>query len=141
MKRHILYFFILLSGIITSQAQTVSQKVQRKDLLKKHWAGGIQGYSQDTLLYRAYKKFDDKFYQWGHYPQGIEFYDTDTAQTFSNILCSTESSPWDSFSTTWSLRGDTLTMDDPYYTTRYRILNLNRKTLHLVVLSSLEKKK
>jgi hypothetical protein len=125
---YLLFSFFLFSF---SGSET---KIKTEELFGKHWAGSCIGSHCDTLELRAFKKYDGARYQWGGCAEGMEFFKDGTAQTFSNVMCSTESSPMDSFDTKWQLKGDTLIMDGYYITTRYLVISLSKKTLQLKVL-------
>lgn len=108
--------------------------IKRELLIGKHWAGGCRTFACDTLEFTAYKKYDVARYQWGGCGEGMEFYENDSAQIFSNVRCSDESNPVDFYSSTWQLKGDTLIMDKHFMIVKYRVISVQKKKLKLLSL-------
>ena len=110
-------------------------------LFDKHWAGSCEISGCDTIVFTAFKKYDSGRYQWGTgYAEGIEFYKDGTAQMFSNVLCSTESSPVDFYTTAWKLKNDTLILEEHNLIIAYKIISVTKKELKLLDLGFVEKK-
>ncbi len=129
------FTLIFLFGLTAygQQGKQVDNKIQKVELFGKHWAGSCTN-SCDTLYFSAFKKYDSKRYQWGGDGEGLEFYKDGTAQTFSNVMCSDESSPVELFPSKWKLQRDTLTIDGYYITKTYQILILNKRNLQMKIL-------
>jgi len=83
----------------------------------------------DTMSFRAHKKYDSKYYQWGKCPEGWDFVNDSVIQKYYNILCSSESDPKCSFSSQWTLHGDTLEIDSYNMNEKYFIISLRRSEL------------
>jgi hypothetical protein len=86
----------------------------------------------DTITFSSHKKFDAKFYQWGGSAEGYEFNKDGTASSFHNVHCSDESSPVDSYTSTWTWKGkDSLIIDNRVMNIVYKVIRLNKKELQL----------
>lgn len=113
-------------------------KIEKTELTGKHWAGYCNNMTCDTMNYKAFNKYNSDLYKWGSgYIEGIQFYKDSIAQTYRNVLCSTESDPIDNFpSKWWWLGSDTLIVDGYYFLTRYKVTELNRKVLKMQVIDT-----
>jgi hypothetical protein len=112
-----------------------NDKFNCENLFGKHWAGGCVSNHCDTLRFLAFKKYDSRRYQWASgYSEGVEFYRDGKAQTYSNVLCSSESDPVDSYTSTWKLKNDTLLLDEYNIIITYKIILLSKKEMKLLEL-------
>lgn len=110
----------------------IKPPLKKEALIGKHWAGSCSSSSCDTMEYRAFKKYDGSRYQWGGCAEGMEFYAGDSAQTFSNVMCSDESSPVDFYASTWQLKADTLTLDEQIMVVKYKVISVSKREMKLL---------
>lgn len=120
-------FLILYTGIsLLSKAQ-----INKTYLFGRHWAGNCLNTTCDTFAYKAYKTYDADLYQWGGNAEGKYFFKDNTANTYHNVLCSSESDPKDLFASKWRWDNNMLIIDSYTMTETYKVLKLTKNTMLL----------
>ncbi len=80
------------------------------------------------------KKYSDKAYQWGGgFYNGMEFTNNKEFNFYSNVLCSTESSPKSNENQTWKIiNSNTIKIKDEQNTFNIRVISISKKILKVV---------